>query len=183
MRKIKGYKDFEPINESLGFGNSDEYFELKTMFSKKDKEELKEYFYELTDDNIMDLKIWSYIGEAESGRSIGYSQSSVDTGKNHSVFYTLELTQKGDSMDILNINKTDNLRKVSNNLKKVADTIDTFKSAFSNDLVEDSLSRIGNEMVVKFVLRGESINKHTLETYYKKWKHIIWCINRILHRR
>jgi hypothetical protein len=169
MGKIKSYEDFQPINESLGFGNSEEYFELKKNFSKKETDELKEYFYELTDDNLMTLRIWSYIGESDNGRSIGYSQSSVDIGKNHSIFYTIQLTQKGESMD-LNIDRTDNIRKVSDNLKKLADTIDSFKSSFSDDLIEDNLSRDGLGMNVKFVLRGESINKHTLETYYKKWK-------------
>lgn len=171
MRKIKGYKDFRSVNESLGFGNSEEYEELKKNFAKKEKEEIKEYFYEVTDDEIMELRTWSYIGESENGRSIGYSQSSVDIGKNHSVFYIIELKSKGNSLDLLNIhNNVDNLKKVSNNLKKVADTMERFKNAFSDNLTENNIWGTGNEIKAKFILRGESINRHTFETYYKKWK-------------
>ncbi len=171
MRKIKGYKDFSSVNESLGFGNSEEYYELKKTFSKKENDELKEYFYEVTDDNIMSLRIWSYIGESDSGRSIGYSQSLVDVGKNHSIFYTIELESKEKSLDLINIhNNVDNLKKVSNNLKKVADTMERFKNAFSDNLTENNIWGTGNEVKARFIIRGESINKHTLETYYKKWK-------------
>lgn len=176
MRKIKGYKDFSPISESLGFGNSDEYFNLKNTYSKKENQEIKEYFYELTDDDIMEVRVWSYIGESDSGRSIGYSQSSVDIGKNHSIFYTINLKSKKQSLDLLNINnKTENLRKVGENLKKLADTIDTFRSAFSDELVVDTLQGSVANFVTfclsaEFVIRGESVNKDDLETYYKKWK-------------
>lgn len=177
MRKIKGYKDFSSVNESLGFGNSEEYYELKKTFSKKENDELKEYFYELTDDEIMELRTWSYIGETENGRSIGYSQSSVDIGKNHSIFYIIELKSKGNSLNLLNIdNKVENIRKVADNLKKVSDTIESFRNNFSDNLIQDNVWGTSPtterliEFNAKFILRGESINKHTLETYYKKWK-------------
>ena len=171
MRKVKTYKEFSPINESLGFGNSDEYNDLKNLYAKKEVEELKEYFYDLTDDKIATVGIWSYIGESDNGRSIGHSQSSVDVGKNHSIFYRINISSDNKSMDLLNLhNNFDNLKKVSTNLKKLSNCIDSFSSTFGDDVIIDDLSGTGNDIRVSLSLRGELIDKHTIETYYEKWK-------------
>jgi hypothetical protein len=59
---------------------------------------------------------------------------------------------------------------VGNNLIQLTNTIDSFRNTFGTDVTVCDVSGTGNEISVKITIRGESINSHTLDTYYKKWK-------------
>jgi len=166
MRKIKSYKNFS-LNESLSFADSEEYEELINRFNKKDKEEILEYFYEVTDDGIMNINVHAYIGETDTGKI----NNIIDEDKEFSIFYIVDLSSKDNSLDLINIqNNVQNLKKVSENLLKLSNVLETFKNVFQNDLVENNLWGTGNKVKAKFRIRGEQIDKNLFYTFYKKWR-------------
>ena len=172
MKRLKSYSNFSSLNESIGFGNSNEYFELKGLFDKREKDEFNEYFYDLTDENIAKVSTWSWIADSE-GHSIGYSQSSVNLSSDHFIFHTIKIETE-DSINLLDLSNLSDIRNIGSNLIKISNSIESFTKSIGSENVkvkiEPTISNKKNNVEIYLSIKGSKIDRHTFETFYKKWK-------------
>lgn len=175
MRKIKSYKEFGSIKESLGFGNSEEYQELITKYKNISKDYFAEHFYDITDENIVDFKYWLYVGD-ESGESIGWTTEEIDTSKDYYIYHSIQMDQKNDSLDSSNAHSFEDLKKVGENIHKIVNSIESFKNRISDEF---TISSIGVNTIIGVTpsigkisirIKGDKIKSEDIKLHYNKWK-------------
>lgn len=170
MRRIKAYKDFQLVNESLGFSNSEEYRLLKEKSNNLSKEYFQEHFYDITDENLVDFSYWSYIGTDK-----GYIRDTVDYTKDHYVYYGVSLKPKGDILDRSSVDSIDSLKQISSDINKVVSSVESFKSRILQDGLEVTSISIPRGVTpsmraITMTIRGAKISTSDLEEHYGKWK-------------
>lgn len=167
MRRIKLYKDFQLVNESIGFHSSEEYRLLKEKYDKLSKEYFQEHFYDITDENIADVSYWSYIG-SDKGRG-----DAIDISVDQYICYVVNINPKDKGIDTSSVDSLEELKKVADNISKIINSIKEFESRIQSDgltIVQTTTRGTTSRGYISLVIRGDKISKGDLEKYYGGWK-------------
>lgn len=171
MRRIKAYKDFQMIKESVGFGQSEEYRQLKEKYDKISKEYFQEHFYDITDENIAGFNYWSYIGDSN-----GVFIENTDVKDNdYYICYGISIRPTDKSIDTSSIRSIEELKKVSDNINRLVNSVESFENRISHDGLTITTSSMPMGVTpsmreIKLSVRGAKIDKSDINRYYSLWK-------------
>lgn len=178
MKHLRNFGSFEKINENIGFGDSNEYKDLIEKYNQLPKEYFNEHFYDLTDDNIVTLRVWKYIGD-ENGKSVAHTEKDVNISEDHYLYYKVMIEQVDKSMDS-NVERISDLKKVGKNINQIIDSLESFGRRIEDDglhLISTTTNTPKGTIIasknygnITLLVKGGKILKEDMEKYFTSWE-------------
>ena len=91
----------------------------------------------------------------------------------HFIFYTVKIETEN-SINLLDLSNISDIKNIANNLIRISNSVESFTNSFGSENVkvtlEPTVSNKKNNIEIHLSVKGDKIDKHTFETFYKKWK-------------